>query len=132
MDQQDVATLLDRAAALLSCGESVVLDATWTDAGRREAAQRMAERTSADLVALHCQAPGDVSAARLSTRAPGASDANLDVATAMAATERPWNEAVTVDTSGLLDAAVVQALTAVRPYGTGQAPVFRRSYMEPD
>lgn len=65
------AALLDRASALLSLGESVVLDATWSDAAQREAALRMAERTGADLVALHCQAPGDVSAARLSTRAPG-------------------------------------------------------------
>jgi aminoglycoside phosphotransferase family enzyme/predicted kinase len=126
------AALLDRASALLSAGESVVLDATWSDAGQREAALRMAERTSADLVALHCQVPGDVSAARLSTRAPGASDADLDVATAMAATEPPWPGAVMVDTSGPLEAAVVQALAAIRPYATGQAPVFRRSYMEPD
>lgn len=126
------ATLLDRASALLSSGESVVLDATWSHAGQREAALRMAERTSADLVALHCQIPGDVSAARLSTRAPGVSDADLDVATSMAAEEPPWAEAVTIDTSGPLEAAVVQAMSAVRPWGTGQAPVFRRPYMEPD
>jgi aminoglycoside phosphotransferase family enzyme/predicted kinase len=125
-------TLLDRAAALLSSGESVVLDATWSDAAQREAALRMAERTSADLVALHCHVPGDVSAARLSTRAPGPSDADFDVATAMAARESPWPEAVAVDTSGPLESAVAQALAAVRPWGTGQAPVFRRPYMEPD
>jgi aminoglycoside phosphotransferase family enzyme/predicted kinase len=126
------AALLERASALLSAGESVVLDATWSHAGQREAAQRTAERTSADLVALHCQVPDDVSAARLNTRGPGASDADVDVATAMAAAEPPWAEAVTVDTSGPLEAAVVQALAAVRPYATGQAPVFRRPYMEPD
>lgn len=126
------AALLDRASALLACGESVVLDATWSDAGRREAAQHMAERVGADLVALHCQVPDDVSASRLSTRAPGPSDAGLDVARAMAATEPPWSEAVTIDTSGPLESAVVRALAAVRPWGTGQAPVFRRSYMEPD
>ncbi|WP_055493908.1 bifunctional aminoglycoside phosphotransferase/ATP-binding protein [Streptomyces sp. TP-A0356] len=124
--------LLDRAAALLSCGEAVVLDATWSDAAQREAAVRMAERTSADLVALHCQVPSDVSAARLTTRAPGASDADLEVAAAMAATEPPWTEAVTIDTSGPLESAVVQALAAVRPWGPGQAQVFRRPYMEPD
>ena len=126
------ANLLDRASALLSSGESVVLDATWSDAGQREAALRMAERAGADLVALHCQVPGEVSAARLRTRPPGASDADLDVATAMAAKEPPWTEAVTIDTSGPLESAVVQALAVVRPYGTVQAPVFRRSRMEPD
>ncbi|MFF7795670.1 AAA family ATPase [Streptomyces sp. NPDC007991] len=129
---QTYATLLDRAAALLSSGESVVLDATWSDAAQREAALRMAERTSTDLLALHCHVPGDVSAARLSTRTPGTSDAGLDVAAAMAATEPPWPEAVAVDTSGPLESAVAQALAAVRPWGTGQAPVFRRPYMEPD
>lgn len=126
------AALLDHAALLLSSGESVVLDATWSDAAQREAAVRAAERTSADLVALHCQVPGDVSAARLSTRAPGASDADAGIATAMAAREPPWSEAVPVDTSGALESAVAQALTAVRPWGTGQAPVFRRPCTAPD
>ncbi|MEV5845359.1 AAA family ATPase [Streptomyces sp. NPDC051985] len=126
------ATLLDRAAALLSCGESVVLDATWSDPEQRAAALRLAERTSADLVALHCHVPGDVSAVRLATRVPGASDAGPGIAAAMAATEPPWPEAVAVDTSGPLESAVARALTAVRPWGAGQAPVFRRPYMEPD
>lgn len=126
------AALLDRAAALLSAGESVVLDATWWDPAQREAARRVAERTSADLVALHCHVPDDVSAARLSTRASGSSDADLDIATAMAAGEAAWPEAVALDTSGALDSAVARALAAVRPWGTGQAPVFRRPYMEPD
>ncbi|CAM5446027.1 hypothetical protein [Streptomyces afghaniensis 772] [Streptomyces afghaniensis] len=126
------ATLLDRASALLSSGESVVLDATWSDAGQREAALLVAERTSADLVALHCHVPGDVTAARLATRAAGISDAGLDIATAMAAREPPWPEAIAVDTSGPLDSAVARALTAVRPWGSSQAPVFRRPYMEPD
>jgi uncharacterized protein len=125
-------TLLDRASALLSYGESAVLDATWSDARQREAALRMAEHASADLVALHCQVPGEVSAARLNTRPSGASDADLDVATAMAANESPWPQAVAIDTSGPLESAVVQALAAVRPWGTGQAPVFRRPSMEPD
>ncbi|MEW1775518.1 AAA family ATPase [Streptomyces sp. NPDC086777] len=127
------AALLDRAGVLLSLGESVVLDATWSDAARREAARRTAEHASADLVALHCHVPGDVSAARLSTRPPGPSDAGPGIAAAMAALEPPWPEAVPIDTSGPLESAVAQALTAVRPWGTtGQAPVFRRPRMAPD
>ncbi|MEV5955351.1 AAA family ATPase [Streptomyces sp. NPDC051987] len=126
------AALLDRAAALLSSGESVVLDATWSDREQRAAALRLAERTSADLVALHCQAPADVSAARLRTRAPGPSDAGPGIAAAMAVVEPPWPEAVAVDTSGPLDSAVARALAAVRPWGAGQARVFRRPYMAPD
>ncbi|MGW0607697.1 bifunctional aminoglycoside phosphotransferase/ATP-binding protein [Streptomyces sp. NPDC002640] len=126
------AALLDRASALLSQGESVVLDATWHDAGQREAALRLAEHAHAELVALHCHVPGDVSADRLATRAPGASDADLDVVSAMAATQTSWPEAVRVDTSGPLEAAVAQAVAAVRPQADDRAPLFRRPYMEPD
>lgn len=126
------AALLDRASALLSQGESVVLDATWSDAGQREAALSMAEHTHADLVALHCHVPDEVTTTRLARRRPGESDARADVATAMAATEAPWPEAVRVDTSGSVEAAVVQALAAIRPHADSQAPVFRRPYMEPD
>lgn len=125
------AALLDRAAALLSSGESVVLDATWSDPEQRAAALRLAERTSADLVALHCHAPADVSAARLSTRAPGPSDAGPGIAAATGVVEPPWPEAVAVGTSGPLEFAVARALAAVRPWGSGQAQVFRPPYMEP-
>ncbi len=124
--------LLDRASALLSRGESVVLDATWSHAGQREAAVRLAERTSADLVALHCQVPGEVSEDRLRSRSAGASDADAAVAAAMAAAEPPWPEAAVIDTSGPLESAVAQALAVVRPDAGDQGtPVFRRPYMEP-
>lgn len=123
--------LLDRAAALLSHGESVVLDATWSDPGQREAALRTAERAGADLVALHCAVPDEVSTARLRARGPGASDADPAIARALAAAEPPWEGAVAVDTSGSLESAVAQALGAMRSSGTAQAPPFRRPYMEP-
>ncbi|MFJ8849733.1 AAA family ATPase [Streptomyces sp. NPDC102437] len=125
------AALLERAATLLTRGESVILDATWSNAGQREAAHRVAERTSADLVALHCRIPDEMKADRLEDRAAGPSDADLDVALAMAEREPPWAEAVTINTSGPLEAAVSQALAAVRPHDTGPL-VFRRPYMEPD
>lgn len=125
------ATLLERASALLARGESVVLDASWSDGRQREAARLVAERTSADLVALHCQVPYDMTAARLDARAAGPSDADLGVATAMAEQEPPWAEAVAVATSGPLEAAVAQALSAVRPYGSSPL-VFRRPYMTAD
>ncbi|MEU5077387.1 AAA family ATPase [Streptomyces asoensis] len=126
------AALLDRAAALLSAGESVVLDATWSDTAQREAARRVADRTCADLVPLRCHVPREVSAARLRARTGGPSDADAAIGAAVAAAEHAWPEAVPVDTGGPLDAAVARAMAAVRPWGTGQAPVFRRPYMEPD
>lgn len=123
--------LLDRAAALLSHGESVVLDATWSDPGQREAALRTAERTGADLVALHCAVPDELTAARLRDRGPGPSDADPAIARALAAAEPPWEQAVTIDTSGPLESSVAQALAVMRPWGTVQAPPFRRPYTEP-
>ncbi|MFE0699666.1 AAA family ATPase [Streptomyces sp. NPDC058872] len=125
------AALLKRASALLSRGESVVLDASWSNTAQREAARRVAERTSADLVALHCRVPDETTAARLQGRPSGPSDADLDVATVMAAKEPPWAEAVAIDTSGPLEASVSRALAAVRPHDTGRL-VFRRPYMDPD
>ncbi|MCH0541009.1 AAA family ATPase [Streptomyces sp. MUM 203J] len=123
--------LLERAADLLSRGESVVLDATWSDAGQREAARRAAERAGADLVALRCQVQDEMTAARLEGRTAGPSDADLGVALTMAAREPPWTEAAVIDTGGPLEAAVAQALAVVRPHDTGPL-VFRRPYMEPD
>lgn len=69
--------------------------------------------------------------AAASTRAPGISGAGPDIATSMAAREPPWPEAVPVDTSGALESAVTRAPAAVRPWGCGQAPVFRRRCREP-
>ncbi|GAA2961628.1 AAA family ATPase [Kitasatospora cinereorecta] len=125
------AALLERASALMIRGESVVLDATWSDVRQREAAERTAERAGAGLVALRCEVPGEVMAARLGTRAPGASDAGLEVATAIAESEQPWPQAVVIDTSGPLEAAAVRAFAAVRPFDAAQDLVFRRPYMEP-
>ncbi|MEU1198631.1 AAA family ATPase [Streptomyces sp. NPDC005813] len=126
------AALLDHASALLSRGESVVLDATWHDAGQREAALRVAEHTCSDLVALHCQVPEEVAATRLVMGDRGASDADPGIAAVLAATEPPWPAATTVDTSGSVQAAVDQALAAVRPHADRQARVFRHPCMEPD
>lgn len=125
------ATLIDRASALLSSGESVVLDATWTDAGQREVAAHTARMHSADLVALRCEVPRDLAERRLRGRGPGPSDAGPEVAQAMAAAADPWPDAVTLDTSGSLEAAVGPAVAAVRPGGAEDTGLFRRSYTEP-
>ncbi|HTK66379.1 MAG TPA: AAA family ATPase [Pseudonocardia sp.] len=92
------AELRDRAAALLARGESVVLDASWTSADERAAAERTALETSAELVAIRCEAPSAVAAARLRQRRPGFSDADPDIAAAMARDAGPWPEATTVPT----------------------------------
>ncbi|MGW2509765.1 bifunctional aminoglycoside phosphotransferase/ATP-binding protein [Streptomyces scopuliridis] len=124
--------LIDRASELLSMGESVVIDATWTDRERRSAAAEAARRCSADLVCLRCEVPRDVADQRLFNRPAGPSDAGPAVAEAMAAAADPWPEAVTVDTSGALESAVGRAVRVVRPDGSERTRILRRPYMEPD
>jgi uncharacterized protein len=106
--------LLDRARRLLERGESVILDASWTDADRRADAARLADQTSSDLVALRCAAPLDLASQRLVTRQPGdASDASPAVAAAMAALAHPWPEAVDIDTTCSPEQSVADARHAV-------------------
>ena len=92
--------LLSRAGRLLARGESVIMDASWESPGRRAAAAELAGTAQADLVVLLCTAPADIVERRLAARAGGVSDADVAVARQMAATQAPWPEAVTIDTSG--------------------------------
>ena len=95
--------LLDRALLALEMGESVILDASWTDPLWREAADRAAWKASADLVQIRCVAPQDVASRRIASRnAAGldASDATVGVAAAMEAAMVAWPDALVVDTTG--------------------------------
>lgn len=105
------ATLLDRARRLLARGESVVLDASWTDADQRAAARALARDAHAELVEVRCYAPAAVASTRLRTRAPGASDADDQVADTMAAREDSWPSATVVPTTGPLRDAVAGVTT---------------------
>jgi uncharacterized protein len=105
--------LLTRARIALELGQSVVLDASWTDADLRGEAARIAAATSSDLVELRCDVDPEVAGARLDRRrADGtdASDADRDVADALRATADPWPGATVIDTSAsrgdVLDRAV--------------------------
>ena len=125
--------LLSRAERLLSLGQSVIADASWSAPQRRAAASAVAGRAEADLVMLRCAAPAGVMERRLRTRSGDVSDAGEQVASRMADEEQPWPDAVTIDTSdaGAAPAAAdagpppdrpaVRALRAIRPYGVGPA-----------
>lgn len=109
------AALADRAETLLAHGESVVLDASWTRVAHREVAARAAERTSSELVALQCSAPADVAAERMRSRSGAASDADRDVAEAMAADADPWPQAATVSTAGSPEESTREAMSWLEP-----------------
>jgi uncharacterized protein len=94
------AEMLRRAEALLVRGESVVLDASFTDARHRAAAERLAERTACRLVRLRCVATAATTGRRIATRVGSASDATAAIAEAMERTAHAWPEAVGVPTRG--------------------------------
>ncbi len=105
--------MLHRAGELLSRGEPVVLDASWSAAAERDLAGKLAERTRSTLVPLRCTAPAAVTDGRLRTRSGSLSDADPVIAHAMTADEEPWPQARDVDTSGTPDAALTEALRIV-------------------
>jgi uncharacterized protein len=109
--------LLVRAERLLGCGESVVLDASWVDAGRRGWARDVADATGSDLVEILCRTSSDEAArriARRSARGDDVSEATPEVGAAMARRMDPWPSATVVDTSDLAPGdAVARALGAL-------------------
>jgi uncharacterized protein len=110
--------LLTRSRTALELGESVVLDATFSDRAWRQAAATLASVTSSDLVELRCELAQTGVAARLGARIPGAayaSDATVEVEATMAASADPWPSAITVHTSGSPAQSLAAALQALRP-----------------
>ena len=100
------AELRRRAGELLAQGESVVLDASWSDADEREAARAVATAASSGLVEVRCTLPAEEAAARIRARAAegtDASEATPEVAEAMAAAFAAWPEATEVATTAAPD-----------------------------
>jgi aminoglycoside phosphotransferase family enzyme/predicted kinase len=103
------AELLRRAEVVLCSGRSVVLDASFRERDKREAARRLAQRLGLPFLLIECSADLDTTRARLAQRArgPSISDGRLDVLGAFAAgyeavDELAPAEHVRVDTSGAL------------------------------
>ncbi|MCW2817073.1 MAG: gluconate kinase [Nocardioides sp.] len=92
--------LCRRAEVLLALGESVVLDASWTDEGRREPLRALARSAHATLHEVRCYAPVRLTEQRMRTRAPGASDADAVVAARLAGDESGWPSATVIETTG--------------------------------
>jgi aminoglycoside phosphotransferase family enzyme/predicted kinase len=104
---------LHRARGLLEMGETVVLDASWTDASLRRQARDVATGTSSAVVELRCTALPDVVAARLARRATthtGASDADTTIAAKLAADMDTWPQAYEIETDEARALSVVRAV----------------------
>ncbi|GAA3766397.1 bifunctional aminoglycoside phosphotransferase/ATP-binding protein [Salinactinospora qingdaonensis] len=109
--------LLRRAQELLSRGESVIVDASWSDALFRSHAEGLAATTLADFVELRCTAPEEVVAQRLAHRATAGSvsDADATIARSMAAAFHPWPKATPLDTSRPMRDVLTDALALAAP-----------------
>jgi uncharacterized protein len=106
--------LLQHADAGLNAGESVVLDASWADAGNRVLAADLAERHGAELIELRCHVPIAEAKRRVTRRRRterGASDARPEIVDFLDARFDDWPSATVIDTSGPLDAAGSHAVT---------------------
>lgn len=106
--------LVEQAEHLLRMGKSVVLDASWNKEGHRKWAENLAKRTACELVSLRCTAPDGVVTERPRRRTDTASDADADVARALAARPDPWSDAIELDTSVSTETAVDTAVGYLR------------------
>jgi predicted kinase len=109
--------LLAQAGPLLSQGETVVLDASWTHAPWRREARRLARLRGACIVELRCEVPDEVARARMAARHGAGgdpSDATPDVADRMHAAADPWPEAIAMDTRAAAAEVVAAARTVIR------------------
>jgi predicted kinase len=111
--------MLADAGRLLDHGESVILDASFSQQRWRAAARDMAARSATDVVELRCVLPADIAAARLverRRRRVDASDATAAIAATMADRFDPWPGSLEVETTaapGDLTAALLAHLDAV-------------------
>jgi aminoglycoside phosphotransferase family enzyme/predicted kinase len=110
--------LLDRASRCLAFGESVILDASWTDSRWRLQAAVAAARHEATLVEIVCVAPPEVAERRIQNRShdrEGMSDATPAVARQMATDADTWPTAHQLDCTVGLQGALCSALTFASP-----------------
>ena len=108
--------LVDRAEVALRMGETVILDASWSEERWRDLARAAGGRTHAEVVELRCELSADVAAERIRARAAAGSDpsdATPAIAAAMAATADPWPGATAIRTDGEPATSAAEALDAV-------------------
>jgi uncharacterized protein len=94
------AELLSRARTVLGEGGSVVLDASWRDAGHRARAHAIACDEGAVAVDVRCVVDDRVADERLSRDRSGDSQAGMKTRSAVSREFDEWPDAVTIDTDG--------------------------------
>ena len=111
--------LLERAQERLGLGESLILDASWSDRRWRARVVEVARATSSELIALQCTSPVEIAIVRAEKRKADQSDASdADAKIARAGAERfhPWPQAQTLDTTQAPDEVERTALSMIGPF----------------
>ena len=99
-----------RAHRQLTLGQSVILDATWSDSRYRHNARGLCSSTSSALIEICCSAPLPVAVQRIAMRTESLSDATAATAAAIEAGRDPWPESVTIDTDIDIDVSIEAAV----------------------
>ncbi|MCJ0903323.1 AAA family ATPase [Rhodococcus sp. ARC_M6] len=102
--------MLTRAHEQLNLGQSVILDATWSDSRHRREAGTLTASTFSALIEICCSATLPVAVQRIAMRTESLSDATAATATAIEREHDPWPAAVSVDTDVAVDVSVDAAL----------------------
>jgi aminoglycoside phosphotransferase family enzyme/predicted kinase len=100
----------------LSSGESVVVDASWSDPTRRAEFRHLADDCIADLDELKCQTTAEIADHRMRRRARDGfdpSEATPSVARQMAKRFESWPRAITIDTSSSPEDSLERAVSSL-------------------
>ncbi len=123
------AELLRRAGALLDRGESVVLDASWSQAALREAAKLLAADKGADLVEFECVLDAPEAKKRIERRleqGTDPSDARPELLDELRERFHPWPTAARIDSAGprsaMVEATLVHLHRVLIRLGEGSSP----------
>jgi aminoglycoside phosphotransferase family enzyme/predicted kinase len=106
--------LLARARTVLALGDSVILDASWSQEERRRDARIVSSETQSELVELHCDAPEAIRVERALRRAGAGgdpSDAGPELAATLTSRFAAWPRATTIDTTRSADVVAAAVVT---------------------
>ena len=116
VSERVLASLLAAAEVELAAGRSVVLDATFSAASWRTAADGLARRTRTDLTTVRAVVPDAVADERMRARTAAGTDASqatVELAPALRACFAAWPDAVELDTRRPVAELVDRVLAAV-------------------
>lgn len=114
------AEMTRRAELLLSLGESVVLDASFTSDSHRQAVRDLARRRRVRLVELRCTVAQEIARHRVTYREGDPSDADEVVLEHLTTTAEPWPQAYEIDTAREVAEVHAEAVAHVRSERPGR------------